>query len=509
MMVAGAGAPRHGRRSRLAHRALLCLTVVLAVAVVVTGAVYGYARYRLDQIHRVSLASAPAGSGPGATAPLVDEAPGQPFNLVLVGSDSRSFAAGQADRQKYGDTSIVDGQRSDTLMVVHVDPGARTAHVLSIHRDLYVPISGARGSAKINSALERGPAALLKTLRDDLGIAASHFVQVDFVSFQKVVDAIGPVPFYFPTPVRDAYTGLDVGQPGCASLNGTNALALVRSRHLEYLQDGRWRDDATDDRGRMVRQQDFLRRVLQLAVSHGLTNPATLNQLVGSIAPSLTVDSGFGTAEMGRLGRRFASSGPSGITWSVLPVLDAKIDGQDVERLDQPAADAMLTTFGGSARGSLASRSTTSTRFAGQAGPDGSVPLATDLTVRIVGSRSAPDVAELARQDLASAGVTATVALAGGPPSPRVRISSSRQAQAAAAMLAGSVPGATSTIDAALKGTGIVMAVGASWPGMTTRDLRLPDSTTTSAPSTSTSTTMATTTTTIAAKGTDERVNCP
>jgi len=476
------------------------------MAVLVSGAVYGYARYRLDQIHRVALASAPAGTGPSA-APLVDEAPGQPFNLVLVGSDSRAFVASAANRQKFGDTSVVDGQRSDTLMVLHVDPGARTAQVLSIHRDLYVPISGTRASAKINSALEKGPAALLNTLRDDLGIAASHFVQVDFASFQKVVDAVGPVSFYFPTPVRDPYTALNVTQPGCASLDGSNALALVRSRHLEYFQDGRWREDPTDDRGRMVRQQDFLRRVVQLAVSRGLTNPATLNQLVGSIAPSLTVDSGFGASEMGRLARRFAASGPSAVTWSVLPVLDDKVDGQDVERLDQPAADAVLAAFGGSARGSLATgRSTTSTGK-GRAATPGTLGLPADLSVRIVGSLSAPAAAETAREDLEAAGIPVTVALAGGLPSTRVRISAPRQAESAAATLAGLVPGAGAVVDTSLRGTRVVMVVGTVWPGLLTA--RSTAGGTVPAPSSTTSTTSSTTSTTIPAKGTDDKVSCP
>jgi LCP family protein required for cell wall assembly len=483
-------------------RAMICIDVFLATVVLGTGAVYGYARYRLDQIHRVALPSAPAGAE--GSAPLTDEAPGQPFNLVLVGSDSRGFAD-KAARQKYGDPSQVGGQRSDTLMVVHVDPAARKAQVLSIHRDLYVPISGTRGSAKINSALDNGPAVLLKTLRDNLGISASHYVQVDFVGFQKVVDTIGPVPFYFPTPVRDANTGLDIAQAGCTPLHGTAALALVRSRHLEYFQGGRWRDDLTDDRGRIVRQQDFLRRVVELAVSHGLGNPSTLNQLIGSVAPNLTVDSGFGTAEMGRLGRRFASAGTDAVTWSVLPVLDTQIDGQDVERLDEPSADTVLAAFGGRAQGALATAGTSTTRASGR-GATGLSLLTSDVAVRILGSVEAPGAAEQARQDLAAAGIPATVALAAGPPSPLIHVLAPRELRSTAATLAGIVPGAGSAVDAGLQGSTVLLVVGATWPGL----YSAPGP---SIPSRSTTTTTlpfgSTTTTTVLAKGTDDRVDCP
>jgi len=479
-------------------RAMIWVTVLLATAVVGAGAVYGYARYR------VPLASAPADSTKASaeSAPLVDETPGQPFNLVLVGSDSRGFAADQATRLKFGDTSAVAGQRSDTLMVVHIDPAARTAQVLSIHRDLYVPISGTHRSGKINSALDSGPAALLNTLRDDLGIAASHFIEVDFASFQKVIDAIGPVPFYFPTPVRDAYTGLAVAQAGCSSLNGADALALVRSRHLEYLEDGRWREDLTDDRGRIVRQQAFLRRVLQLAVAHGLTNPVTLNRLIGAIAPSVTVDSGFETSEMGRVGRRFASSGPSAVSWFVLPVLDAKVNGEDVERLDQPAADGVLAVFGGRAREPLAStRPERSSHRADRVDPGGLASLPVDLTVRITGSLSAPAAAELAREDLLGIGITPTVALVDGPPPLQMTVSAPPQLQAEAAALARLVPGATTAIDADLNGT-VVVAVGATWPGLANRP-KNPGSAGSPPPPTST------TPTTVPAKGTDDHIACP
>ena len=95
--------------------------------------------------------------------------------------------------------------------------------------------------------------------------------------------AIGGVAVYFSEPVRDDYSGLHVEEPGCVNLDGQQALAFVRARHLEYQDEdsGRWRTDPSGDLGRMTRQQEFIRKAITKAVSKGLTNPATLNDLVG------------------------------------------------------------------------------------------------------------------------------------------------------------------------------------------------------------------------------------
>lgn len=502
--------PTHPGRRRV-RRGFIVLDVLLVVLVAGTGIVYGYAHYRLSQIHRIPLASAPAGSKDAAETPLTDETPGQPFNLVLVGSDSRAFATTKQQQAQYGNPNDVGGQRSDTLMVIHFDPAARTARVMSIHRDLYVPIAGTKGWAKINSALDNGPAALLKTLRNNLGISAAHYAQVDFVGFQKVVDALGPVPFYFPTPVRDPNTGLNVTASGCANLNGTQALALVRSRHLQYQQDGKWRDDVTDDRGRIVRQQDFMRRVVQLALSKGLDSPTNLNSLVGALAPNLTVDSGFSAVEMARVGRRFASVGVNAVQWTVLPVLDAQADGQDVEKLDEPTADAVLASFGGRAQGELATRSFssrssgTATNLAHQTPAVRLASLGGSASIRVVGNGASPEPAVQAQADLLAAGVEATVAFTADPPPTNPRIVAPPALRTSAANLAGLIPGATASTDSALKGTTLVLFVSSQWRGFAGGATG-----TTAGPSSSTTTTLPAlpTTTTVPAKGTDDQVAC-
>ena len=77
----------------------------------------------------------------------------------------------------------------------------------------------------------RRPALTIKTFEQDFGIPIQHYLAVNFLGFEKIVDAIGHVKIYFPTPARDFFTGLDQPVAGCVSLNGVEALAYARSRH--------------------------------------------------------------------------------------------------------------------------------------------------------------------------------------------------------------------------------------------------------------------------------------
>ena len=95
------------------------------------------------------------------------------------------------------------GQRSDTIMVAHIDPGKRTGVLVSFPRDLWVPIPG-HGTAKINAAFAYGGAQLtIETIEQDFDVPISHYLEVDFAGFRNIVNAIGSVPIYFPTPARD------------------------------------------------------------------------------------------------------------------------------------------------------------------------------------------------------------------------------------------------------------------------------------------------------------------
>ena len=203
---------------------------------------------------------------------MIQASSSQPENILLVGNNSRCALNGQQS-SVYGSCSQVGGARSDVTMVIHLNPANGSAYLLSIPRDLFVPIAnfsstypGRLDHAKIDASLNVSPDNLVQTVEEDLGIPINHFVELDFDTFQQVVNDLGGVNMYFPTEVKDTYASFGEFKTGCVYLNGTQALGLVRSRHMYYLQNGQWVYDGLGDIGRIRRTHEFL-RVLASQVS--------------------------------------------------------------------------------------------------------------------------------------------------------------------------------------------------------------------------------------------------
>ena len=159
-------------------------------------------------------------------------------------------------------------------MILRFDPKSGNAAILSIPRDLWVPIAGTTESNRINSAYTKGNDVLINTVEQNFGIPINHFIDVDFYGFKDLVDALGGVTVYFDLPTRDKNTGLRVTQPGCVTLNGIDALAYVRSRHFSQEINGKWKEDQSSDFGRISRQQDFIRRAATKAFASANEQPA-------------------------------------------------------------------------------------------------------------------------------------------------------------------------------------------------------------------------------------------
>ena len=343
-----AAAPRRGRR--WPHRLLIGLNIFIAACLVAAGATYGYVRYRFGQIKRVDVGALIAPGTKYITGQVAD-APGSPLNILLVGSDSRAaLAPGEA--KAFGTTTDSAGQRSDTIMIAHLDPASRSASLISIPRDLWVPISDGKGRhSRINDAFNTGPDTLVKTIQDNLGIYINHYVEVNFDSFRQVVNSLGSVKFWYPEPVRDTYSGLNITVPGCYGLDGNMALELVRARHLQYQDNGRWSFEAASDLARIRRQQLFIKKVIGKAQDAGLTKLSALNGVIGGIVTNVTVDKNFGQAEMLRLAKRYASFNPDRLATFTLPTTEAVIpvaDGNAAVLLPIPGEDkTVLDAFQG------------------------------------------------------------------------------------------------------------------------------------------------------------------
>jgi LCP family protein required for cell wall assembly len=315
------------------------LIVFVSACVVLTATAYVYLRVQLDKIKRVDI--------PG----LNGDASGHVMNVLLVGSDSRANVTGDlADATGKAEEGSRQGL-SDTIMILHIDPKDRQASILSIPRDLYVPIAGSNSKGKINSAFaEGGAATLIKTIQDSLGIDVNHYVEVDFEGFQHMVDTVGGLKIYLDAPARDTNSGLDLPDAGCVQLDGYQALAYVRSRYYETYEAGRWVTDPTSDFGRIKRQQDFIRRMMKKAVSQGLTNPLTLNRLINIGVNNVTLDSAMSTKDIVTVARRFRSLDPDTVDMQTLPTTGASYTyAGDVQLINEDEAQPLIDRMNGKA----------------------------------------------------------------------------------------------------------------------------------------------------------------
>lgn len=258
--------------------ALLVGTLIMGAAVAGVNREVGR---KLDRIPKIELTTAPVPPG-GA-------------NYLLVGSDTREFVSNELEAEAFGDAESEGGRRSDTIMVVHVEPKAERTFIVSFPRDLWVNIPG-RGMDKINAAYNYDQQTVIDTLKQNFDVDVNHYIEVNFKTFVELVDSLGKVPVYTPYPARDSYTALDLPSAGCVQLDGEQGLQYVRSRFLEYLNPdtGRWVSaDIIPDLGRIGRQQEFMRRLAGLAVQKSLGNPFTANLVADKVVNGLKADDAF------------------------------------------------------------------------------------------------------------------------------------------------------------------------------------------------------------------------
>lgn len=323
------------------RRLLIGLNLFLAVCILAAASGFAYVRWRYGQLDKIDLSEV---LGMGEE----EEPPGDPMNVLLVGSDTRSNLSKQ-EQARFGTTDDVGGARSDTMMVLHIDPRQEKAAILSIPRDLWVEIPGYKHKQRINIAFDgpTGAATLITTIRQNLGIDIDHFVQVDFDGFRGVVEALGGVKVYFPAPARDPVAELDVPKAGCIELSPDQALAYVRARNFQTYEAGRWRTDPTADIGRIARQQDFMRRVMGSAVRAGVRNPVKANRIVENMIDDIRIDKALGTGDILKLAQKFRNVNPETVDMITLPNEPANVGGAEVLVLKQPEAQQVIDRFNG------------------------------------------------------------------------------------------------------------------------------------------------------------------
>ena len=331
------------------------ISVIVCVAVIggLIGGGYLYSRWRFDRIPRIVV--------PDIKYPV----PGQPFNILAIGSDSRVGLSTQLAEQT--GASSVSGQRSDVVKIIHVDPINRTVQIVSIPRDTVVTLLANQSLYgnynRINVNIGSGPSLLAKTITANFGIQINHVIEVSFGGLVNAAEAVGGVYLDFAHPVRDVESGLNVAHPGCQNINGSEALSLTRSRHLLYslsntkwpangvalyragdlstLAAEGWDYDGTSDFGRITRQNAFLEAMFT-RVKGTLSNPIKMNSFLSNLPKGVAIDSTFTFNEIIGLALKFHGMSSSAIQTFTLPTTPGYLGSSDVLYIQQPAAQQLF-----------------------------------------------------------------------------------------------------------------------------------------------------------------------
>ncbi|HEV3475584.1 MAG TPA: LCP family protein, partial [Actinomycetota bacterium] len=255
-------------------------------------------------------------------------------------NDSRAGLTPE-EQAAFGAPEDLDGELTDTIILVHVDPKQEQAVVVHFPRDLRVTIPG-HGTNKINAAYELGgPGLVLQTVKRFTGLPVHHYVEVDLAGFQDVVDTLGGVRMCVDRPMFDELAGLAIPKAGCYTFDGRTALAFVRARHVE--------GDLIPDFSRITRQQQFMRAMMNKVLSvRSLLDPDVIEQAVGNV----TTDEELSGADLILLGsklRELSSVDPSGaesLDFRVVPSTPAELDGVAYVLAEQPATDRLFEALG-------------------------------------------------------------------------------------------------------------------------------------------------------------------
>lgn len=210
-----------------------------------------------------------------AAVPLPDE----PINVLVLGSDRRDVVSPD-ERRDNPELRGPAGKRADTIILIHLSAKAQRAVAVHFPRDLRVNIPG-HGTNKINAAYALGgPKLVIRTIHAFTGIDIHHYVEINFASFRKIVDAVEGVRICVTRAYHDRNSGLNIPKAGCYTMKGRMALAFVRARNV----------DPRADLGRIERQQLFMRALMKKVKDIKLVfNIPKVSKIADAIGSSLRV----------------------------------------------------------------------------------------------------------------------------------------------------------------------------------------------------------------------------
>jgi LCP family protein required for cell wall assembly len=281
-----------GRKARQQRAMLVILSVMSALVLFVSGGAWVLTSYVTGHVGRLRAGT----SGTPRSGPL---------NILVAGVDIRTGLSAHQEAQLHVGHDI--SSNSDTLMLVHIPANHSYVQVVSLPRDSWVKIPG-HGMNKINAAFGLGgPPLMVRTVEAETGLTINDYVEVNFLGFVKVINAVGGVNVCLPFAVDDDYSGLHLSA-GVHHVDGVTALEYARDRH----------SFALSDLARIGDQQRLLATMLSESVSAGtLSDPFKLQRLLSSVTSAIQVDQGL---DIVSLANQLRGIRPSDVLFSTVPL---------------------------------------------------------------------------------------------------------------------------------------------------------------------------------------------
>jgi LCP family protein required for cell wall assembly len=307
-----------GRKARQRRALLLASSAMSVLILLVAGSAWGLTSYINSHLGRVNAGT----TGTPSSGPL---------NILVAGLDERSGLTPLQQAQLHVGQNQGELD-TDTLMLVHVPADHRYVRVVSLPRDSWVNIPG-HGMSKINAALGLGgPQLMVQTVEQATGLTINDYVEVNFLGFVKVIDALGGVNICLPYAVDDRYSGLDMSA-GMHHVNGITALEFARDRH----------SFPTSDLARIQDQQQLVSTALSEGISSGmLANPVRLESFLSATAAAIKVDQGFNVT---RLADELRGLSPRDVTFTTVPLSNVNYitpTGESAVQWNSSAAAALF-----------------------------------------------------------------------------------------------------------------------------------------------------------------------
>jgi LCP family protein required for cell wall assembly len=339
--------PRHSGKQRV----FVFFNIALAVVTILAGSGLLYANWKLGNRQVVAIDTTNNSDG-DLNLPEGDRTA---KNFLITGSDNNAciskdspFYGGFGQRSAYG-------SRSDSLMVVRVNPIDNQAAILSFPRDMWVKQAGSSRSNRINANFNKNdPNRLIRTLKENFNINIDHYINVDFCAFAGIVDAVGGVRVPFQYKARDKRTGFKVLRARvCYTFQGDHALAYMRSRHYSWFDPAtrNWRTDGTSDYGRISRQQDFMKRVIRKALDKARSNPRVATGIMNAALKNIITDDKLTPLTVLQLGQAMKNFDTETMGSYTMPGTGTMIDQASVilPDLESSTSKKILSVFQGKA----------------------------------------------------------------------------------------------------------------------------------------------------------------